>query len=76
MEEEDNIKTNLNETGRDCEENTVSTEQNIVVGSCERSNESSGSMKYGEIVKQLSQYQAIMCQSVRWQLRVYTKKKV
>jgi len=59
MEEEDIIKMNIDETGRDSAEHTVSSEQDIVAGSCERGNEPSGSTKFGEFVKQLSHYQAI-----------------
>ena len=32
-----------------------------MAGSCERGNEPSGSKKFGEFVKQLSQYQAVIC---------------
>jgi hypothetical protein len=39
MEEEDNIKMNINETGRDSTEHRVSSEQDIVAGSCKRGNE-------------------------------------
>jgi hypothetical protein len=39
MEEEDSTKMNLNETGRDCEEQAFSSEHDIVAGSCERRNE-------------------------------------
>jgi hypothetical protein len=66
MEEEGSTKMNLNETGRDCEEQAFSSEQDNVVGSCERGNEPLGSMKFGEFVQQLSQYQAIKDQSLRW----------
>lgn len=74
MQEEDGIKMNINETRRDSAEHTVSSEQDIVTGSCESGNKPSGSTKFGEFVKQLSQYQAIKGQSLKWQLHVYTKK--
>jgi hypothetical protein len=74
MVEKDSIKTNINETGRDSAEPKVSSERDIVAGSCERGNEPSGSTKFGEFVKQLSQYQAIKGQSLRLQLCVYKKK--
>jgi hypothetical protein len=76
MEQKDNIKTNINETGRDSAQHTVSSERDIVAGSCECGNEPSGSRKFGEFVKQLSQYQAIKGQSLRLQLRVYKKKTI
>jgi len=76
MEEEDIIKMNINETGRDSAGHTVSSEQDVVLGSCERGNEPAGSTKFGEFVKQLSQYQAIKGRSLKWQMRVYMNKTI
>jgi hypothetical protein len=76
MEEEDSTKMNLNETGRECEQRTASSEQDIVAGCCEGGNEPWGSKKFGEFVKQLRQYHTIKGQSLSWQLRVRTKKAI
>jgi hypothetical protein len=65
MEQENNIQVDL-EIGRDCEQHTVSSEQDIVAGSCERGNEASGSTKDGEFVNQQSQYHAIKGPSLNW----------
>jgi hypothetical protein len=50
MEEEISIRMNIDETRRDTAEHTVSSEQDIVTGSCEHDNKPSGSTKFGEFV--------------------------